>query len=133
MKPASTPPTTETTPRVPPLRDGDHLTAEEFERRYDAMPGLKKAELINGVVYMPPPVTIDDHGGPHFNFITWLGVYCSLTPGVRGANNATLRLPLENRPQPDAFLIIEPSHGGMVSIEDGYVVGGPELVVEVVG
>jgi len=37
-------------PRVLPLEPGDHLTREEFERRYDATPGLKKAELIEGVV-----------------------------------------------------------------------------------
>jgi hypothetical protein len=35
-------------PPIPPLQSGDRLTAEEFERRFDAMPGLKKAELIDG-------------------------------------------------------------------------------------
>ena len=74
---------------------------------------------------------MDDHGGPHFDLISWLGLYRIATPGVRGGDNATLRLPLNNRPQPDAFLFIEPSHGGRVRIEDGYVVGGPELVAEV--
>src|SRR5690242_20999321 len=89
---------------IPPLRNGDRLTADEFERRYDAMPDLKKAELINGVVYMPPPVTFEDHGGPHFDLIGWLCLYRIATPGVRGGDNATLRLLLENRPQPDACL-----------------------------
>ena len=28
----------------------------EFERRYEAMPEVKKAELIEGEVYMPSPV-----------------------------------------------------------------------------
>jgi hypothetical protein len=56
---------------IPPLRDGDRLTREEFERRWDAMPEVKKAELIEGVVYMPPSVSID-HGEPHFGMITWL-------------------------------------------------------------
>ena len=51
--------------RIPPLRNGDHLTREEFERRYSAMPELKRAELIEGVVYMPSPVRIDEHGSPH--------------------------------------------------------------------
>jgi Uma2 family endonuclease len=124
-------PPTETQPEVPPLRNGDRLTAEEFERRYDATPDLKKAELINGVVYMAPPVTLDEHGGPHFDLISWLGLYRMATPGVRGGDNATLRLPLANRPQPDACLIIEPSHGGQVRIENRYIVGGPELVAEV--
>lgn len=33
---------------VPPLRDGDRLTMQEFERPWDAMPNLKRAELIDG-------------------------------------------------------------------------------------
>ena len=43
-------------PRILPLEHGDHLTREEFERRYEAMPHVRKAELIEGVVYMPSPV-----------------------------------------------------------------------------
>jgi Uma2 family endonuclease len=117
--------------KIPPLQNGDRLTAEEFERRYDAMPALKKAELIDGVVYMAPPVSLEDHGAPHFDMVTWLGLYRMATPGIRGADNATLRLPLANRPQPDGCLFIEPSYGGQVRIENGYIVGGPELVVEV--
>src|SRR5437016_13733609 len=100
---------------VPPLRNGDRLTVEEFERRYDAMPELKKAELINGVVYMPSPVIFEDHGGPHFDLIGWLGLYRMATPGVRGGDNSTLQLPLANRPQPDACRIMLPSHGGQVT------------------
>jgi Uma2 family endonuclease len=120
------------TPSPPPLQSGDRLSADEFERRYDAMPQLKKAELVEGVVYVPSPVTFDDHAGPHFDLITWLGLYRIFTPGIRGGDNGTLRLDLGNRPQPDAFLIVLPSHGGQVQIdEDGYVRGAPELVAEV--
>ena len=117
--------------RIPPLQNGDRLTADEFERRYDAMPDLKKAELINGVVYMASPVSMEDHAAPHFDLISWLGLYRMTTPGVRGGGNATLRLPLNNRPQPDGFLIVEQSHGGQVKIVNRYIVGGPEFVVEV--
>jgi hypothetical protein len=39
------------TPKLPPLENGDRLTRPEFERRYQAMPHIKKAELIEGVVY----------------------------------------------------------------------------------
>ena len=35
---------------IPPLEQGDQLTREEFEQRYEAMPELKKAELIEGLV-----------------------------------------------------------------------------------
>jgi Uma2 family endonuclease len=119
------------TTRIPPLENGDRLTRPEFERRYDAMPGLKKAELIEGVVYMPSPVSVD-HDGPHFDVITWLGMYRLATPGVRGGDNGSLRLDLDNMPQPDAYLMILPTHGGQARIEpDRYVSGAPELVVEV--
>src|SRR5688572_19761617 len=82
--------------RVPPLQNGDRLTREEFERRYDATPNLKKAELIEGVVYMPPPVSYLDHGAPHFDVITWLGLYRIDTPGVSGGDNGSIRLDLDN-------------------------------------
>ncbi len=41
-----------TQPTILPLENGDRLTRQEFERRYEAMPNLKKAELIEGIVYM---------------------------------------------------------------------------------
>jgi hypothetical protein len=113
------------------LQNGDHLTQAEFERRYEAMPNVTKAELIEGVVYMPSPVSDENHGAPHFDLITWMGVYRSATPGVRGGDNSTLRLDVDNEPQPDAHLIILPSHGGQVRREGGYIVGAPELVAEV--
>src|SRR5712692_1524440 len=119
-RPASQPqaPATAT---IPPLENGDRLTRAEFERRYDAMPHLKKAELLEGVVYVPPPVSFDEHGGPHFDLITWLGLYRIATPGVRGGDNASLRLDLDNEPQPDAFLLVLPTHGGQARLsKDGY-------------
>src|SRR5213594_1820616 len=83
--------------RIPPLQTGDRLTRPEFERRFDAMPNLKKAELIEGVVYVPSPISTN-HSGPHFNLITWLGLYCAFTPGVDGFDNTSLRLDMENEP-----------------------------------
>jgi Uma2 family endonuclease len=117
---------------IPPLQNGDHLTRAEFERRYQAMPELKKAELIEGVVYVPSPVIWKQHGGPHFDFIGWSAHYCAYTPGVEGGDNSTLRMDLDNEPQPDVFLRIKPSHGGQsVTDDDGYVEGAPELVCEI--
>jgi Uma2 family endonuclease len=108
------------------------LTREEFERRYDAMPELKKAELIEGVVYMPSPVRHRRHSQPHFQLITWLGVYAAATPGVEGGDNGTTRLDLDNEPQPDAYLLIDPARGGQARISsDDYVELAPELVGEV--
>ena len=48
-----------------PLENGDRLSRAEFERRYTARPDLKKAELIEGVVYMPSPVRAAGHAEPH--------------------------------------------------------------------
>jgi Uma2 family endonuclease len=128
---ARTMPATETS-APPPLRHGDRLTRAEFERRYANMPDVHKAELIEGVVHMPPPVTHEHHGAPHFDLITWLGLYRTYTPGVRGGDNSTLRLDPDNGPQPDAYLIILPTHGGQARLDaDGYLVGAPELVAEV--
>jgi Uma2 family endonuclease len=115
-----------------PLEPGDRLTRDEFERRYDAMPRLKKAELIEGVVYMPFPVRHRRHGRPHFRLIGWLCVYEAATPGVEGGDNGTIRLDLDNDPQPDAYLLIDPARGGQARISaDDYVELAPELVVEV--
>jgi Uma2 family endonuclease len=115
-----------------PLEPGDSLTREEFERRYNAMPQVKKAELIEGVVYMPSPVRLCRHGEPHMDQVTWLGVYKSATPGVRGGNNTTARLDEENEPQPDLMLLIDPALGGQSRIsDDDYVEAAPELVAEV--
>ena len=91
------PPTPEPA-HVPPLENGDHLTRVEFERRYHAMPHLKKAELIEGVVYLGSPVRIDQHGEPHAHAATWSGFYTAHTPCVRLADNTTVRLDEENEP-----------------------------------
>ncbi len=47
---------------IPPLHNGDRLTRVEFERRYEAMPGVKKAQLIEGIVHMPSAVQHVQHG-----------------------------------------------------------------------
>ena len=117
---------------LPPLENGDRLTRAEFERRYEAMPDVKKAELIEGEVYMPSPVRYGRHSHPHTRLVNWLGNYETDTPGVEAGDNGTIRLDLDNEPQPDAFLIIRPEHGGQARISaDDYIEGAPELVAEV--
>ena len=117
---------------VLPLKHGERLTREEFERRYEAMPYVKKAELIEGVVYMPSPVRIDFHGRPHAQIMAWLGAYWIATPGVDLADNSTVYLDSNNEYQPDALLRIERAQGGRSRIiEEGYVEGAPELIVEI--
>jgi Uma2 family endonuclease len=117
---------------IPPLEPGDRLSRDEFERRYSAMPHLKKAELIEGIVYMPSPARFNRHSVPHAAVVGWLYVYSVATTGVQLADNGTVRLDPENEPQPDAFLFIEPTYGGQARIsDDDYVEEAPELIVEV--
>ncbi|NEP31247.1 MAG: Uma2 family endonuclease [Moorea sp. SIO2B7] len=115
---------------IPILENGDRLTRVEFERRYQAMPDTKKAELIEGVVYVASPVRITKHANPHGKIITWLGVYEAATPGVMLGDNPTVRLDFDNEPQPDAILRIDQQKGGQSRItDDDYIEGAPELIV----
>ncbi len=122
----------ETESDVPALENGDRLTWQEFEQRYDAMPELKKAELIKGVVYMGSPVKHKRHSNPHSKMIGWLFVYSAGTPGTESADNGTTRLDDENTPQPDGMLRLLTECGGNSQIDEhDYLVGAPELAVEV--
>ena len=117
---------------TPILENGDSLSRAEFERRYQAMPWLKKAELIEGVVSVASPLRFEPHAEPHANLVGWLWNYKIATPGVRLGDNATVRLDRKNEPQPDAVLLIDRKCGGQSRIgSDGYIEGAPELVVEI--
>ena len=116
----------------PPLENGDRLTRHEFERRYEAMPVLKKAELIEGVVYVPSPVHQRQHSRPHLNLGTWLGTYQARTPGVEAGDNGSVRMDMDNMPQPDLFLFLDPTYDGQATISgNDYLEGAPELVAEI--
>ena len=118
--------------RFSDLENGVHLTASEFLRRYEASPEIKKAELINGIVYMASPVRLGPHAEPDNLIQTWLGSYSIATPGVKAASNATTRLGPDEVPQPDGLLRILPECGGQARQDSkGYLQGAPELVVEV--
>ncbi len=117
---------------IPLLENGDLLSRAEFERRYQAMPYVKKAELIEGIVYMASPLRFQPHAEPHANLIGWLWSYKIATPGVRLGDNPTVRLDFDNEPQPDAVLLIDPNYGGQSRFSpDGYIEGAPELVIEI--
>jgi Uma2 family endonuclease len=112
------------------LESGDRLTRDEFHRRYGARPDIKKAELVEGVVYVASPVSARFHGQPHADVMLWLGTYRLKHPGLLLADNATLRLDDKNEVQPDACLWREEPDGPHLD-DKGYIVGPPQLVVEV--
>jgi Putative restriction endonuclease len=118
--------------RVPLLNNGDRMKATEFEARYARMPYVKRAELLNGVVYMPSPVRYEFHANPHGLIMTWIGNYCMFTPGLDCGDNGTIRLDDDNQPQADVSLRIPAESGGQSTIsEDDYLTGPPELICEV--
>lgn len=118
--------------QTPPLESGDCLSRSEFERRYAADPCIKKAELIEGVVYVASPLRFQSHAEPHTWLVTWLSIYQIATVNTRLGIEPTVRLDQNNELQPDAALLIDPAAGGQVSIsEDDYLEGAPELVIEI--
>lgn len=119
--------------KSPPLKleAGDLLGQPEFHERYSAMRANFQAELIEGTVIVPSPVSFG-HSYFHLNLNLWLGSYCVDTPRTICLDNATFILGKNSEPQPDIALILDQTCGGQTSInEDGFAVGAPELVVEV--
>jgi Uma2 family endonuclease len=107
------------------LHNGDTLSSAEFLRRYGTMPEVKKAELIEGKVYMGSPVSVE-HAEPDGFVQGWLAMYAMSTPGVIHLPNTTVVLDDDNTLQPDGLLRFRSPKG-----RGKYLVGPPELIVEV--
>ena len=114
----------------PLLQSGMKLDQEEFLRRWYAMPKIKNAELINGVVYMPSPLS-RDHGVPDNTVSGWVAVYSWNTLETEAGTNLTYLFSSKNVPQPDQSLRILPAHGGRTKDEGNLNAGPPELAIEV--
>ncbi len=115
-----------------PLESGDRLSREEFERRYRTRPDIKKAELIEGVVYVASPVRIAQHGRPHSFMNFWLAAYVANHPECDIADNGTVRLDGVNESQPDVMLFRKGGNDAHARIDtDDYLAGAPELIVEI--
>ena len=119
-----------TMPPIPPLVEGDWLDQPTFHARYEAMPPGTRAELINGVVYMPSPVG-RPHSREHMATSAWLNDYLANTSGVEGLENVFTPLGLKSEPQPDLMLRVLPKCGGRTRDEGGIIAGIPELLVEI--
>ncbi|HVA50267.1 MAG TPA: Uma2 family endonuclease [Pirellulales bacterium] len=115
--------------RVAPLMAGDQLTRDEFLRRWEADPSIKLAELIEGTVYMPSPVSAE-HGDMDGDVGGWLSTYKAATPRTASGRNTTSFL-LDDTPQPDLNLRLLPEYGGSSWVEDKFLHGTPELLAEV--
>ncbi|MDQ2945200.1 MAG: Uma2 family endonuclease [Acidobacteriota bacterium] len=108
---------------------GDRLSREEFLELWEQMPRMKFAELIDGTVYMPSPLSLD-HGGRDGQVQLLFGIYAARTRVCKLATNCTW-LVLESAPQPDAALWLLPRYGGRTTVVDGLASGAPELIAEI--
>ena len=110
---------------------GDRFAREEFLARWERMPALKFAELIDGVVYLPSPVSIEHARRDHILQV-WTGVYASHSGVVEVLANGTW-LMAESAPQPDVALRLRPECGGQSRDMGKYPAGAPEFMAEVCG
>ena len=103
------------------------MTRQEFHRLYSECEELERVELIEGVVYMPSPIRFEGHAREQGLMLDWLSDYASRHPDVQYSPPGSVLLDDQNEPEPDAMLFrMSPGR-----IDDGYISGAPELVVEI--
>ena len=115
---------------LPPLEAGQRLDQGTFHERYEAMPPDTRAELIGGIVHMPSPLS-PDHARFNSPIGAWLEYYAESAPGIEVLVNASTLLDKRGETQPDVLLRIVDECGGQSQDQGRYIVGGPELVVEI--
>lgn len=124
--------------RPPLLYAGMRLDRAEFYRRIERLEGeglrTRGIERLEGVVYMPAAIRIEQHGEPQAFIVAWLALYAAATPEVQCSGNATARIDDDNDPEGDALLRIRSEFGGQSTTDlQGYIEGAPELLVEIAG
>ncbi|HBN75434.1 MAG TPA: Uma2 family endonuclease [Planctomycetaceae bacterium] len=118
--------------RVPFLENGDCLDGEEFLRRWEAMPEVKQAELVEGVVFMNAAQRFSYHGDQLLKIGYWLNSYVAETPGTHCGGDCTVQFEENCILQPDTCLFLSPELGGCCHINDEHFLeGSPELILEV--
>jgi Uma2 family endonuclease len=112
---------------APELENGAVMTQPEFHRAYSGCEGLARVELVEGIVYMPSPIKIEQHSRQQKLALRWLVAYEELHEGVEAMGPGTVILDSQNEPIPDVMLYrLRPGR-----FEDGYLSGAPELIFEV--
>ncbi len=118
-------------PGVPQLLNGDHLSVPEFEQRYEIFDEDRRAELIEGIVVMSPPIS-SDHGKANSLLDCLLNLYSAATPRTATAVNTSVRIDGTNEYQPDIMLWVE--SGSLAQVQkraNGILEGRPQLIVEI--
>jgi len=116
---------------IPPLlfESGDRLDRDEFLALWERMPDLKFAELIDGVVYLPSPLSRQHSRTDHLVQL-WTGMYAARAAFIEVLPNATWLME-KSAPQPDVALRILPEYGGQSQNAGELAVGAPEFVAEI--
>jgi Uma2 family endonuclease len=112
-----------------PLKDGDHLDRKTDHARYEAMPESFRPELIGGFVYLRSQVN-RLQSRSKVRLLAWLSSYETATPGVEADGTTTVLLGDHSEPEPDASLVLITPGMSQTWIEDDYLAGAPELVLE---
>jgi Uma2 family endonuclease len=111
---------------------GYRLSKEEFIRRYEARKDIRRAELLNGIVFIMASPVSRSHSQGHLSAAHLITNYVEATPLVIGDIDATLLLHGDNAVQPDGLLRVDPRAGGKATLtEKEYIKGPPELVIEI--
>src|SRR3954453_7516575 len=115
---------------LPPLVAGQRLDQPTFHKRYEAMPPNTWAELVGGVVYMPPPLR-GEHGDIDETVACWIGFYRRCTKGLKAGKSVTTILGESGEVQPDSQLRIPEAAGGQTRPVEWSVTGTTGLVIGV--
>src|SRR5713226_8234596 len=105
------------------LAPGDRMELDEFLDRWEQSPELKFAELIDGVVYMPSPVSLP-HGRLDGLAQSVFGLYRLRSAICENLPNVTW-LMLGSAPQPDLALSLKPEYGGKLQVIRNLASGTP--------
>lgn len=120
--------------RIPtglPFDNGDEMDQPTFHALYETVPDGFRAELIEGTVCFKMPAQ-HNHGRPQAKMATWISNYSAETPETDASVAPTLKLGFTSEPEPDACLFLSPEVGGNCDVDEtDYLVGPPELVVEI--
>jgi Uma2 family endonuclease len=115
----------------PPLHSGDRLNRAAFHAIYRERDDLTKAELVQGVVYLPSPAGFEGHAKPQALIGLWLGSYAARHDELDSGVEATVLLDGDTEVQPDGLLFRRGAAGTATISREDFIEGAPELIVEV--
>jgi hypothetical protein len=113
-----------------PFEAGDRMCRDEFLARWEEAPDLKFAELIDGVVYLPSPVSLE-YSDREILLLIWATTFARRLGKGHVTLDATWMMEEESAPQPDIALRIRPEFGGQSRNVDKFAGGAPEFAAAV--